>query len=139
MSESSIDSVLTENRSFPVTIVREEISAQSVRSKMIEPGYAWLRVSQFQDRTVEDFATKLQRLRTAQPGGRRVPAEDQDVRLPRQHRRHAECVVLFAEERHVLHLECQRRVVLPLLGPDLGDIPQHARLQGSRSNRLRNL
>jgi carboxyl-terminal processing protease len=48
-----------ESRSFPVTIVREEIRMQSVRSKMVEPGYAWLRVSQFQDRTVEDFTTKL--------------------------------------------------------------------------------
>ncbi|MDP1788997.1 MAG: S41 family peptidase [Methylibium sp.] len=48
-----------ESRSFPVTITREEIRVQSVRSKMVEPGYAWLRVSQFQDRTVEDFANKL--------------------------------------------------------------------------------
>ena len=38
-----------ETRSFPVTIVREEIRQQSVRSKVVEPGYAWLRVSQFQD------------------------------------------------------------------------------------------
>jgi carboxyl-terminal processing protease len=52
----------TENRTFPVTITREEIRVQSVRSKMIEPGYAWLRVSQFQDRTVEDFARKLEDL-----------------------------------------------------------------------------
>ncbi len=49
-----------ENRSFPVTITREEIRVQSVRSKMIEPGYAWLRVSQFQDRTIDDFARKLE-------------------------------------------------------------------------------
>jgi carboxyl-terminal processing protease len=48
-----------ENRSFPVTITREEIRVQSVRSKIMEPGYAWLRVSQFQDRTVDDFAAKL--------------------------------------------------------------------------------
>jgi len=50
----------TESRSFPVTIVREEIRVQSVRSKVVEPGYAWLRVSQFQDRTVDDFARKLE-------------------------------------------------------------------------------
>ncbi|MCH7343755.1 S41 family peptidase [Pelomonas sp. CA6] len=49
----------TESRTFPVTITREEIRVQSVRAKMVEPGYAWLRVSQFQDRTVEDFAAKL--------------------------------------------------------------------------------
>ena len=51
----------TENRTFPVTIVREEIRTQSVRAKMIEPGYAWLRVSQFQDRTVDDFVAQARR------------------------------------------------------------------------------
>src|SRR6185369_13805819 len=56
-----------ETRSFTVTIVRDEILTQSVRAKMIEPGYAWLRVSQFQERTVEDFATKLQELYKQDP------------------------------------------------------------------------
>ena len=51
-----------ENRSFPVTIVREEIRVQSVRAKMIEPGYGWVRISQFQDRTVEDFVAKADKL-----------------------------------------------------------------------------
>jgi carboxyl-terminal processing protease len=50
-----------------VTIVREEIRVQSVRAKMIEPGYAWLRVSQFQDRTVDDFARKLDEIYKAEP------------------------------------------------------------------------
>jgi carboxyl-terminal processing protease len=49
----------SESRTFPVTINREEIKVQSVRAKMVEPGYAWVRVSQFQDRTVEDFTQKL--------------------------------------------------------------------------------
>ena len=56
-----------ESRSFPVTIVREEIRVQSVRAKMIEPGYAWLRVSQFQDRTVDDFGKKLEELYKQDP------------------------------------------------------------------------
>ena len=56
-----------ENRSFPVTIVREEIKVQSVRAKVIEPGYAWIRVSQFQDRTVEDFAKKLEDIYKQEP------------------------------------------------------------------------
>lgn len=47
------------NRLFPVTITREEIKVQSVRAKIVEPGYAWLRITQFQERTVEDFAAKL--------------------------------------------------------------------------------
>ena len=50
-----------ENRTFPVTITREEIKQQSVRGKVVEPGYAWIRVSQFQERTVDDFAKKLDR------------------------------------------------------------------------------
>ncbi len=57
----------SESRSFPVTIVREEIRTVSVRAKVIEPGYAWLRVSQFQDRTVEDFAKKLEELYAQDP------------------------------------------------------------------------
>ena len=57
-----------ENRSFPVTIVREEIRTQSVKSKVVEPGYAWLRLSQFQERTVEDFVTKLEDIYKREPG-----------------------------------------------------------------------
>ena len=56
-----------ENRSFPVTIVREEIRTQSVKSKVVEPGYAWLRLSQFQERTVDDFVAKLQDIYKREP------------------------------------------------------------------------
>jgi carboxyl-terminal processing protease len=56
-----------ENRSFPVTITRDEIKTQSVKAKQIEPGYVWVRVSQFQDRTVEDFARKLEEVYKADP------------------------------------------------------------------------
>lgn len=52
----------SENRSFLVTITREEIRVQSVRAKMIEPGYGWVRITQFQDRTVEDFVAKVEKL-----------------------------------------------------------------------------
>jgi carboxyl-terminal processing protease len=51
-----------ENRTFPVTIVREEIKTQSVKGRVMEPGYAWLRLSQFQERTVDDFAKKLEEI-----------------------------------------------------------------------------
>ena len=57
-----------ENRTFPVTIIREEIKQQSVRGKVVEPGYAWVRVSQFQERTVEDFAKKLNEIYKEDPG-----------------------------------------------------------------------
>jgi len=52
----------SDNRTFPVTIVREEIRVQSVRTKIVEPGYGWVRITQFQDRTVEDFVTKVDKL-----------------------------------------------------------------------------
>ena len=57
----------TENRSFPVTIVREEIRMQSVRARMVEPGYGWIRVSQFQDRTIDDFVRKAEELYKQDP------------------------------------------------------------------------
>ena len=55
------------NRILTVTITREEIRTQSVRSKVVEPGYAWLRVSQFQERTVDDFVRRLEDIYKAEP------------------------------------------------------------------------
>jgi carboxyl-terminal processing protease len=49
-----------ESRTFTVTIVREEIKTQSVKARLVQPGYGWIRVSQFQERTVEDFSKKLE-------------------------------------------------------------------------------
>ena len=56
-----------ENRTFPVTITREEIRTQSVRGKMLDPGYGWIRLSQFQERTVDDFVKKVEELYKADP------------------------------------------------------------------------
>jgi carboxyl-terminal processing protease len=56
-----------ENRTFPVTITREEIKTQSVKARMIEPGYGWVRLSQFQERTVEDFVTRVEALYKQDP------------------------------------------------------------------------
>lgn len=56
-----------ESRSFPVTITREEIRTQSVRGKLIDHDYAWVRISQFQDRTVEDFVSKVNELYAEDP------------------------------------------------------------------------
>ncbi len=56
-----------ESRTFPVTITREEIKTQSVKGKMIEPGYGWIRLSQFQERTVDDFVRKAEELYKADP------------------------------------------------------------------------
>jgi carboxyl-terminal processing protease len=56
-----------ESRTFPVTIIREEIRLQSVRARMVEPGYGWVRVSQFQERTIEDFVRKVDELYKQDP------------------------------------------------------------------------
>jgi carboxyl-terminal processing protease len=57
----------SESRTFPVTIVREEIRMQSVRAGMPAPGYGWVRVSQFQDRTIDDFVRKVEELYKQDP------------------------------------------------------------------------
>jgi carboxyl-terminal processing protease len=49
------------------TIVREEIVQKSVKARLIEPGYAWIRVSQFQEPTVDDLADKLAALYKQDP------------------------------------------------------------------------
>ncbi|PWW47821.1 S41 family peptidase [Melaminivora alkalimesophila] len=56
-----------ESRTFPVTITREEIKTQSVKGKVVEPGYAWIRLSQFQERTVDDFVRKVEEVYKQEP------------------------------------------------------------------------
>jgi len=45
-----------------IKIVRAQIKTKSVKSKMIEPNYGYVRVTQFQERTGEDLAAALQKL-----------------------------------------------------------------------------
>jgi len=56
-----------EDKPLLITIVRQEIHVQSVKARMIEPGYGWLRVSQFQEPTVADMVKKLNMLYTEDP------------------------------------------------------------------------
>ena len=42
-----------------VTLTRAVIRVQSVKSKVIEPGYGWVRVSQFQESTAEHLVRHL--------------------------------------------------------------------------------
>ncbi len=56
-----------EDKPIIVTIVRQEIRIQSVKGKMVEPGYAWLRVAQFQEPTVEDMVKKIHALYAEDP------------------------------------------------------------------------
>ncbi|AKU23123.1 S41 family peptidase [Massilia sp. MB5] len=48
-------------------IVREEIHQKSVKGKIVESGYAWLRVAQFQEPTVDDLAAKISDLYRQDP------------------------------------------------------------------------
>ncbi|GJI89384.1 S41 family peptidase [Duganella hordei] len=48
-------------------ITREEIHQKSVKGKIVEPGYAWLRISQFQEPTVDDLAAKIVELYKQDP------------------------------------------------------------------------
>jgi carboxyl-terminal processing protease len=49
------------------TITREEIVQKSVKGKIVAPGYAWVRISQFQEPTLQDLADKLATLAAQQP------------------------------------------------------------------------
>ncbi len=42
-----------------ITLTRAEIQVQSVKSKVVEPGYGWVRVSQFQEHSPDDLAKQL--------------------------------------------------------------------------------
>jgi carboxyl-terminal processing protease len=52
------------NVPFNLTITRAQIITKSVKSKIIEPDYAYVRVTQFQERTGEDLAAALKKLRS---------------------------------------------------------------------------
>ena len=56
-----------ESRTFPVTLTRAEIQTKSVRGKVVEPGYAWIRISQFQDATVDEFVKKAEEIYKQDP------------------------------------------------------------------------
>jgi carboxyl-terminal processing protease len=51
-----------EPKPLVVSLTRETIKVQSVRSKMVEPGYGYVRVSQFQEHTGELLAKQLEGL-----------------------------------------------------------------------------
>lgn len=58
----------TEERTFPITITRAEIHVQSVKTKMVAPDTAWVRITSFQETTVPDLANKLKELDEQNPG-----------------------------------------------------------------------
>ncbi|WP_331488022.1 S41 family peptidase [Luteimonas kalidii] len=63
--------VLREGETEPleITVNRETIRVASVRGRMLEPGYGYVRISQFQVETGEDFTRTVERLK-GEAGGR---------------------------------------------------------------------
>jgi len=61
--------ILRKDEALPLamTIAREEIIQKSVKGKIVEPGYAWLRISQFQEPTVDDMVAKIKALYKQEP------------------------------------------------------------------------
>jgi carboxyl-terminal processing protease len=49
------------------TLTRDVILVQSVKSKLVEPGYAWIRVAQFQEPTARQLVTQLARINSQGP------------------------------------------------------------------------
>jgi len=56
-----------EAKPFEVTLTRDVIRVQSVKSKLIEPGFGWVRVSQFQEHTGENLVKHLEGLYKSGP------------------------------------------------------------------------
>ncbi len=56
-----------EAKAFEVTLTRDVIRVQSVKSKLIEPGYGWVRVAQFQEHTGENLVKHLEGLYKSGP------------------------------------------------------------------------
>jgi len=48
---------------FDLKVTRAQIKTKSVKAKLVEPNYAYIRVTQFQERTGEDLAIALKKLR----------------------------------------------------------------------------
>jgi carboxyl-terminal processing protease len=57
-----------ESAPLVVTLTRAVIRVQSVKSKVIEPGYGWVRVSQFQEATAEHLVKHLSQMFKDNPG-----------------------------------------------------------------------
>jgi carboxyl-terminal processing protease len=51
-----------EPKPLEITLVRAVIKVQSVKSKLPEPGYGFVRITQFQEKTGENLATSLENL-----------------------------------------------------------------------------
>lgn len=64
-------SILRNSITAPIVfnLVRDTIRLKSLRSRTIKPGYGFIRISQFQERTGSEFRQALKDLHAAQPDG----------------------------------------------------------------------
>jgi len=51
------------NKPLPFTVTRDIISVQSVKSRILEPGYGYIRISNFQSKTARDLVNELSNLK----------------------------------------------------------------------------
>ncbi len=58
-----------EKRSLAFPLVRDIIKTKSMRSRTLAPGYGYIRIIQFQERTGEDFINALKNLHAENPEG----------------------------------------------------------------------
>ncbi len=58
----------SEMRTFDVDITRDKIRVKSVKSDILAPGYAYLRITQFQEHTAEQLEKQLNKLRKQSDG-----------------------------------------------------------------------
>ena len=57
-----------EDKPIDITVVRGTIKSRSVRSRLMEEDFGYLRIAQFQADTGEDFVAAIKQLRTDNPG-----------------------------------------------------------------------
>ncbi len=60
-----------EDKPITVTLTRDVIKAQSVRQRLLEPGFGYLRLSSFQTHSAEDVRKGVEKLQKESPGGLR--------------------------------------------------------------------
>jgi len=58
----------SETKPLQIKVTRAVIKVQSVKSKLVDPGYGFVRITQFQEHTGENLATALQNLRKQNNG-----------------------------------------------------------------------
>ncbi|MDB5962057.1 MAG: peptidase [Massilia sp.] len=56
-----------EDKALTIPLIREEIQVKSVKANIVEPGYAWVRISQFQEQTLDELAARANALYAQDP------------------------------------------------------------------------